>query len=111
MTQAKRPSPRKNKSSRAKPEPQSLASAAIRVHDLSGIVCIGLSAELHTIFDKETIRNAIFELESSPFTIIIRSPDAIAYLDLRVVTRDLGDPLSQISQLPDLPTRQPCGKA
>lgn len=111
MTQAKRTPLSKNKSSKATPEHQSLKPADVRVHDLSGIVCVGLSAELPNIFDKETIQEIASDLESRVMTVIIRRPGDIAYLHLQVVTRDLGDPLNQPSKSAQSPTRQPRSKA
>lgn len=111
MTQAKRPPLIKNKSSKPEPERQATEAVAVRVHDLSGIVCFGLSAELHTIFDKETIQEIVSDLESRTMTIIIRRPGDIAYLHLQVVTRDLGDPMSQVSKPPKSSARQPRSKA
>ena len=112
MTQAKRTPTIKNKSSKYVPKHQALKPAAARVHDLSGIVCLGLSAELRTIFDEEAIQEIVSDLESRVMTVIIRRPGDIAYLDLQVVvTRELGDPKSKASKQPKSPTRQPRSKA
>ena len=111
MTQTKRTAPFKNKSSKSVPERQASEAAAFRVHDLSGIVCLGLSAELHTIFDKETIQEIVSALESKVMTVIIRGPGDIAYLHLQLVTRDLGDPFSRASKPSKSSSRQPRSKA
>ena len=111
MTQAKRTPTIKNKSSKYVPKHQALKPAAARVHDLSGIVCLGLSAELRTIFDEEAIQEIVSDLESRVMTVIIRRPGDIAYLDLHVVTCDLGGPKSKASKQPKSPTRQPRSKA
>ena len=111
MTQAKRTAPIKNKSSKSAPERHASKPAAVRVHDLSGIVCVGLSAELHTIFDQETIQEIVSDMESRVMTVIIRRPGDIAYLNLQVVTLDLGGPLSKASKQPKSSARQPRSKA
>ena len=111
MTHAKRTPTIKNKSSKSVPKQQALKPAAARVHDLTGIVCLGLSAELRTIFDEEAIQKIVSDLESRVMTVIIRRPGDIAYLDLQVVTCDLGGPKSKASKQPKSPTRQPRSKA
>ena len=112
MTQAKRTPTIKNKSSKSVPKHQAVNPAAARVHDLSGIVCLGLSAELRTIFDEEAIQEIVSDLESRVMTVIIRRPSDIAYLDLQVVvTRELGGPKSKGSKQPISPARQPRSKA
>ena len=112
MTQAKRTPIIKNKSSKSVPKHQALKPAVARVHDLSGIVCLGLSAELRTIFDEEAIQEIVSDLESRVMTVIIRRPGDIAYLDLQVVvTRDLGGSVSQASKQPKSSARQPRNKA
>jgi len=90
MTQAKRTPLVKNKSSKSAPERQALAPAVVRVHDLSGAVCIELSAKLRSIFDEKAVEEIVSDLESRVMTIIIRRPGDIAYLNFEVVTRDLG---------------------
>lgn len=111
MTQAKRTPINKNESSKSVPKHQALKPAVARVHDLFGVVCLGLSAELRTIFDDEAFQEIVSDLESRVMTVIIRRPGDIAYLDLHVVTCDLGDPVSKASKQPKLPARQPRTKA
>ena len=111
MTQAKRTAPIKNKSSNSAPERQSSEAATVRVHDLSGIVCIGLSAELHTIFDDEAYQEIVSALESKVMTVIIRGPGDIAYLHLQLVTRDLGRVVGSPSKPRKSSARQPRSKA
>ena len=111
MTQAKRTAPIKNKSSNSAPVRQASEAATVRVHDLSGIVCVGLSAELHTIFDDEAYQEIVSALESKEMTVIIRGPSDIAYLHLQLVTRDLGDPFSRASKPSKSSSRQPRSKA
>ena len=111
MTQAKRTPTIKNKLSKSVPEHQAVNPAVARVHDLSGIVCLGLSAELRTIFDEEAIQEIVSDLESRVMTVIIRRPGDIAYLDLQVVTSDLGGPKSKASKQPKSSARQPRSKA
>lgn len=111
MTQAKRTPLIKNKSSKSVPKHQVLKPAVARVHDLSGTVCLGLSAELRTIFDEDAIQEIVSDLESRVMTVIIRRPGDIAYLELQVVTCDLGDPVSQASKQPKSSARQPRSKA
>ena len=111
MTPAKRTAPLKNKPSKSAPERQALEPVNVRVHDLSGIVCVGLSAELHTIFDDEAYQEIVSALESKEMTVIIRGPSDIAYLHLQLVTRDLGDPFSRASKPSKSSSRQPRSKA
>ena len=81
------------------------------MHDLTGMVCIGLSAELRTIFDEEAIQEIVSDLESLVMSVIIRGPRDIAYLHLQVVTCELGDPKSKASKQPKSSARQPRSKA
>lgn len=111
MSQPKRPLLIKNKSSKSAPTRHASEPASVRVHDLSGIVCFGLSAELRTIFDEEAIQEIVSDLESRVMTVIIRRPGDIAYLHLQVVTRDLGDPVIKASKQPKSSARQPRSKA
>ena len=111
MTQAKRTPIIKNKASKSVTKHQALKPAVARVHDLSGIVCLGLSEQLRTIFDQEAIKEIVSDLESRVMTVIIRGPRDIAYLHLQVVTCELGDPKSKASKQPKSSARQPRSKA
>ena len=111
MTQAKRTPTIKNKSSKSAPKHQALEPAVARVHDLSGIVCLGLSAELRTIFDEEAIQEIVSDLESRVMTVIIRGPGDIAYLHLQLVTLDLGRVVGSPSKPRKSSARQPRSKA
>ena len=111
MTQAKRTPTIKNKSSKSVAKHQALKPAAARVHDLSGIVCVGLSAELHTIFDDEAYQEIVSALESKVMTVIIRGPGDIAYLHLQLVTLDLGRVVGSPSKPRKSSARQPRSKA
>ena len=106
MIQAKRTAPIKNKPSKSAPERQALEPVNVRVHDLSGIVCVGLSAELHTIFGDEDYQESVSALESKEMTVIIRGPGDIVYIHLQLVTRDLGGTVSQASKPPKSSARQ-----
>ena len=111
MTQAKRTAPIKNKSSNSAPVRQASEAATVRVHDLSGIVCVGLSAELHTIFDDEAYREIVSAMESKVMTVIIRGLGDIAYLHLQLVTLDLGRVVGSPSKPRKSSARQPRSKA
>ena len=111
MTQAERTPVIKNKPPKSAPERHASEAAAVRVHDLSGIVFVGLSAELHAIFDDEDYQEIVSAMESKVMTVIIRSPGDIAYLQLQVVTRDLGDLVSKAPEQPKSSARQPRSKA
>ena len=107
MTQAKRTAPAKNKPSKSAPERPAFQAAPVRIHDLPGMLFVGLSAELHTIFGDEDYQEIDSALESKVMTIIIRGPGDIAYIHLQLVTRDLGGPVSQASKQPKSSARQP----
>ena len=111
MTQAKRTPLINTKPSKSAPERQASEAAAVRVHDLSGIVCVGLSAELHTIFDDEAFQEIVSAMESKVMTVIIRRPGDIAYLHLQLVTLDLGRVVGSPSKPRKSSARQPRSKA
>lgn len=107
MTQTKRSAPVKNKPTKSAPQQPSSEAAPVRVHDLPGMLFVGLTAELRTIFDDEDYREIVSALESKKMTIIIRGPADIAYVHLQLVTRDLGGPVSQAYKQPKSSARQP----
>ena len=107
MTQAKRTAPNKNKPSKSAPQRQASEAAPVRVHDLSGMLFVGLNADLRAIFDDEDYREIVSALESKEMTIIVRGPSDIAYIHLQLVTRDLGGPVSDAYKKPKSSARQP----
>ena len=106
VTKAKLTSSIKGKSSNLAPKRHGSGPAAVRVHDLSGTACIGLSAELRSIFDKEAMQEIVSSIESKVMTVIIRQADDIAYFSLQIATCDLGRATDSASPLAKASARQ-----